>query len=77
VLGFQGRCFFSSETKAKGTIASPNFLFHWGDYRNKGHNPEKMLWVWVLVKVVSSAWKLSTVKNSTKNRIVYFSKEIT
>jgi hypothetical protein len=36
------------------------------DYRNNGHNPEKLSWVRVAVKIVSVAPKLSTIEEQRK-----------
>jgi hypothetical protein len=36
-------------------------LFWWGDYRKKGYNHENLSRVFVPVKMVSAAWKRSTI----------------
>lgn len=53
--------FRTLETKHNRT-APHSYLFQRGDYRNKGHNPKKMTWVFALVKMVSVAQKLSTTE---------------
>jgi hypothetical protein len=48
-----------------------NCLFRRGDYRNKGHNPEKPFWVRVQVKMASIARKLSkTEQRKQQDRLV-------
>jgi hypothetical protein len=47
-------------------------LFRRGDYRNNGHNPEKLSWVLVPVKIISVARKLSKIEELRKEQNCLF-----
>jgi hypothetical protein len=51
-------------------------LFQTGDYRNKGHNSDKMTWVLFPTKKFSVDWKLSTTENGANTEVSCFSKKI-
>jgi hypothetical protein len=63
-LGEGGSC--NSETKHDRRTAPGSVIFFdeeiTGNYRNKGHNNEKLSWVRVLVNMVSVSWKLCTIE---------------
>jgi hypothetical protein len=65
--------FYSLETEhAKRTEPRPKFLFGWGDYRNKGHNPRNLSWVQVPVKMVSGTQKLGMLEEQHQDQSCLF-----
>jgi hypothetical protein len=47
-------------------------LFQAADYRNKGHNPNKLTWVRILMKIVSVAQKLGTTEEWRQDESFFF-----